>query len=45
MTALGSWQATLVAATMLHLGFQLTITVVTYPALADVAPDRWAHGA
>ena len=42
MTVLGSWQATLVAATMLHLGFQLTITMVTYPALADVTPDRWA---
>lgn len=37
----------LLAATALHAGFQLVVTVVVYPALADVPPDRWqqAHAA
>ena len=26
----------------LHAGFQLTVDVVVYPALSDVADDRWA---
>ena len=26
----------------LHLGFQLTVDLVVYPALAEVAPARWA---
>ena len=34
------------AATALHLGFQLTVTVLVYPALARTDPDRWVevHG-
>ncbi|CAN7191327.1 hypothetical protein [Knoellia sp. LjRoot47] len=36
----GSW---LVLAAGAHLGFQLTVTLVAYPALADVPPDRWAR--
>jgi hypothetical protein len=37
----------LLAASALHLGFQLVVSVVVYPALVDVAPDRWtaAHTA
>jgi len=37
----------LLAASAVHLGFQLVVTVLTYPALADTPPDRWsqAHGA
>lgn len=36
-----------VAASALHLGFQLTVTVVVYPALAHVEDAAWAdaHGA
>jgi hypothetical protein len=30
-----------VAATALHLGFQLTVTLIVYPALADTPEDRW----
>jgi succinate dehydrogenase hydrophobic anchor subunit len=32
----------LLAASSLHLGFQALVTVVVYPALADVPPDRFA---
>lgn len=32
----------LLAAAGLHAGFQLVVTVVVYPALADVPPERWA---
>jgi hypothetical protein len=37
----------LLAATTLHLGFQLTVTVLVYPALARVPADHWsaAHDA
>lgn len=30
----------------IHLGFQLTVDLVVYPALAEVGPERWAaaHG-
>lgn len=31
----------LVAATGLHLGFQLTVSALVYPALADLPPDQW----
>ncbi len=39
----------LLVATAVHLGFQLTITVVAYPALLDTPEDEWtgahtAHG-
>ena len=39
-----SW---LVLAAGAHLGFQLTVTLVVYPALADLSGDRWtaAHDA
>ena len=41
-----SWSVALVAATSLHAGFQLTVTLLVYPALARVAPERFAeaHG-
>ena len=44
MTGWGPW---LFATAALHLGFQLTVTLVVYPALADVAVDGWssAHAA
>jgi len=32
---------TLLVVSGLHAGFQLAVTVVVYPALADVPPDRW----
>jgi hypothetical protein len=32
----------LLAATALHAGFQAVVTVVVYPALAEVPADRWA---
>lgn len=34
-------ESALLAASALHLGFQATVTVVTYPALAEVGPDGW----
>lgn len=40
MTGAAGW---LVLASGAHLGFQLTVTLVVYPALADVGPDRWAR--
>ncbi len=40
MTGLSAGAA-LVAATGLHLGFQLVVTVLVYPALARVPADRW----
>ena len=33
---------TLLAASAAHLGFQLVVTVVVYPALAEVPGGRWA---
>jgi len=41
------WLLAQVAATALHAGFQLTVTLVVYPALADVPAARWrsAHDA
>ena len=38
--------AALAAATALHAGFQLVVTVLVYPAFADVPDDAWrAHHA
>ncbi|MFW5472596.1 hypothetical protein ACOCJ5_04735 [Knoellia sp. CPCC 206450] len=39
MTGAAAW---LLLTSGAHLGFQLTVTLVVYPALADVGPDRWA---
>lgn len=39
---MSDWGPWLLVTAALHLGFQLTVTVVVYPALADVAEDRWA---
>ena len=39
---MNDWGAWLVATAALHLGFQLTVTLVVYPALADVSADDWA---
>jgi hypothetical protein len=41
-----AWTVALLASTALHAGFQLTVTLVVYPALAGVQPDEWvaAHG-
>ena len=33
--------ALLLAAAAIHLGFQLTVSLVVYPALADAPEDRW----
>lgn len=40
-------EVALLAATAVHLGFQLTVTVLVYPTLARVPADRWqqAHAA
>lgn len=40
-------ESLLLAASALHLGFQSTVTLATYPALAEVEPARWkeAHAA
>ncbi len=40
---MGLWPVLLVAATALHAGFQLTVTLLAYPALAEVAADRFAR--
>lgn len=37
------WPALLVAATGLHAGFQLTVTSLAYPALAEVGRPLFAH--
>ena len=37
-----SWSVALVAATSLHAGFQLTVTLLVYPALTRVAPAAFA---
>ena len=39
---MSTWEPWLVATAALHLGFQLTVTVVVYPALAAVPLDQWA---
>lgn len=41
------WTSALVTATALHAGFQLTVTLVVYPALATVPAAAWspAHDA
>jgi hypothetical protein len=46
MTGMTATEA-LVAVSALHAGFQLVVTVVVYPALAEVPAERWpaAHAA
>lgn len=44
-----TWHSALLVATGLHLGFQLTVSLVVYPALVRTPADRWptvhtAHG-
>jgi hypothetical protein len=39
---MSSWEPWLVATAALHLGFQATVTVVVYPALASVPDADWA---
>ena len=36
------WPAALLATTAAHAGFQATVTLLVYPALARVPPDQWA---
>jgi hypothetical protein len=36
-----AWTVALLVSTALHAGFQLTVTFVVYPGLADVQPDLW----
>ena len=40
---MSEWEPWLVATAALHLGFQLTVTAVVYPALADVSSDGWSR--
>lgn len=40
---MASWSVALAAATSLHAGFQLTVTLLVYPALARVAPATFAE--
>jgi hypothetical protein len=37
-----TWQVALLAATGLHAGFQATVTVLVYPALARVRAEDWS---
>lgn len=37
-------EGALLAAGALHVGFQATVTLVVYPALADLEPMAWAAG-
>lgn len=37
-----SWEVALLAATGVHLGFQVTVSALAYPALAAVPRSRWA---
>lgn len=37
-----TWSNALLLATALHVGFQLTVSVVVYPALARVPEEEWA---
>ena len=41
MNAADAWLVALVGATALHAGFQATVTLVVYPALAAVPADAW----
>lgn len=36
-----TWSLALVVATALHAGFQLTVTLIVYPALAAVPAPQW----
>jgi hypothetical protein len=38
------WRAAYVAGLALHAGFQLTVTLVVYPALAALTPEGWPAG-
>jgi hypothetical protein len=38
---MSSWPALLLGATGVHAGFQATVTLLVYPALADVPDDLW----
>ena len=38
------WTTVLLAATAVHAGFQATVTVLVYPALARLPEDAWARG-
>lgn len=38
-----SWETVLVAATAAHAGFQLAVTAVVYPALAEVSETGWTQ--
>lgn len=40
---MSGWTVSLVAATGLHAGFQATVTVLVYPALARVRAEDWAE--
>ena len=41
MPAADVWGVALIAATAVHAGFQLTVTMLVYPALGDVQPESW----
>ena len=43
MSDLELWHAALLGATAVHAGFQLTVSTLVYPALADVPAERWRH--
>lgn len=38
-----SWEVALLAATGVHLGFQVTVSTLAYPALAAVPRSRWSE--
>jgi hypothetical protein len=40
---MSSWPALLLGATALHAGFQATVTLLVYPALADVPDELWTE--
>ena len=41
MPAADVWAVALIAATAVHAGFQVTVTLLVYPALGDVKPESW----
>ena len=42
MSGVDGWVVALLAATCAHAGFQLTVSVLVYPALARVPVEAWA---
>lgn len=44
MTSTDPAALALLVATAVHAGFQVTVTIMVYPALVRLGPDRWEEG-